>query len=157
MTNAMTMRQAEARLRGWIRELPPLLADRSEEELKARPGPGKWSQLEILGHLCDSALHNLMRFVRIRIEPQPLPLTPYAQDDWVSGQRYQAASYDHVLSLWLALNARIADVWAGLPEDAGEWTFMRPDGQTITLELWADDYVLHLEHHMRSLNIDGFA
>ncbi|SFB09251.1 DinB superfamily protein [Cohnella sp. OV330] len=154
MTKTMTVREAEARLRGWIRELPPLLADRSEEALKVRPEPGRWSQLEILGHLCDSALHNLMRFVRIRIEPQPLPLTPYAQDDWVSGQRYQAASYDHVLSLWLALNTRIADVWAGLPEGGGEWTFLRPDGTTITLELWAEDYVLHLEHHLRAMNID---
>ncbi|CAI6083616.1 DinB family protein [Cohnella sp. JJ-181] len=154
MTTTMTVREAEARLRRWVRELPPLLADRSEEELKARPGPGKWSQLEILGHLCDSALHNLMRFVRIRIEPQPVPLSPYAQDDWVSGQRYQAASYDHVLNLWLALNARIADIWEGLPEGSASWTFLRPDGTTVTLELWADDYVRHLEHHLLALHLD---
>ncbi|OBG86530.1 hypothetical protein A9X05_15575 [Mycobacterium sp. E3298] len=150
----MTVRAAETRLRGWIRELPPLLADRSEEEMKARPGPGKWSQLEILGHLCDSALHNLMRFVRIVFEPGPAVLTPYAQDDWVKGQNYQAASYDDVLGLWLALNARIADVWAGLPEGGETRLFATPDGGTVSYALWADDYVNHLEHHLRALDMD---
>jgi len=147
------MGEAQTRLRGWIRELPPLLADRSEEEMKARPGPGKWSQLEILGHLCDSALHNLMRFVRIGFEPRPAALTPYAQDDWVKGQNYQAASYDEVLGLWLALNTRIADVWAALPAGGEAWLFATPDGGTVTYELWADDYVNHLEHHLRALDI----
>lgn len=154
MAKQITVRDAELRLRGWVRELPPLLADRSEEELRARPGPDKWSQLEIVGHLCDSALHNLMRFVRIQFEPRPTALMPYAQDDWVRGQNYQAASYDHVLTLWLSLNTRIADIWAGLPEGAGEWLFIRPDGGTVTLDRWTEDYVSHMEHHLRALGID---
>lgn len=43
----------------------------SKEELLSKPAPGKWSKLEILGHLIDSAINNLKRFTEIQFLPQP--------------------------------------------------------------------------------------
>lgn len=41
---------------------PKLLALGAKSAL--RPGPGKWSPREIIGHLIDSASNNHQRFVR---------------------------------------------------------------------------------------------
>ena len=38
----------------------------SDSELEFKPSPQKWSKKEILGHLNDSALNNIQRFVRVQ-------------------------------------------------------------------------------------------
>ena len=54
---------------------------------ESRPAPNKWSNKEIIGHLCDSAMINLQRFVRCTYE-ENFKLV-YEQDEWVATQRYQ--------------------------------------------------------------------
>ena len=41
---------------------------------------GKWSRLQILGHLCDSAMNNLTRFIQAQSQPEPLAIVPYYAD-----------------------------------------------------------------------------
>ncbi|HLG31627.1 MAG TPA: hypothetical protein VI362_01205, partial [Ignavibacteriaceae bacterium] len=43
----------------------------SEEDLRRKPAPNKWSKKEILGHLIDSAANNHHRFVRAQFENVP--------------------------------------------------------------------------------------
>ncbi|UPZ14539.1 hypothetical protein [Flavobacterium humidisoli] len=35
-----------------------------QNEILDAKNPGKWSKKEVLGHLVDSAIHNLVRFYR---------------------------------------------------------------------------------------------
>lgn len=58
-----------------------------EKDASLRPGPGKWSKKEILGHLIDSAANNHQRFVRLQLA-QRLELPGYEQEGWVSVQHY---------------------------------------------------------------------
>src|SRR5687768_11800892 len=80
----------------------------TEESASQRPAPGTWSKKEILGHLIDSALNNLNRFVRGQYEDTPYIV--YAQDEWVRLQHHQERDMNDVLSLWEALNRQIAHV-----------------------------------------------
>ena len=47
-----------------IEVVRPRLLAMDEERATIRPGAGKWSPKEIIGHLIDSASNNHQRFVR---------------------------------------------------------------------------------------------
>ena len=85
----------------------------SELEVSERPLPHKWSKKEILGHLCDSAINNLERYIKIQYEPQPCVLTPYDQVQWVDIQDYQEISIEEIINLRLlsGLFMTILNIW----------------------------------------------
>ncbi|MFJ8089489.1 hypothetical protein ACIQ7N_14960 [Lysinibacillus sp. NPDC095746] len=90
-----------------IDNIPGEFRHMSELEISQRPAPQKWSKKEILGHLCDSAINNLDRFIKIQYEKQPFLLTPYDQVHWVKIQGYQELPFDEVMNLWVSLNKKI--------------------------------------------------
>lgn len=48
-----------------IADMTEIVTATSEMEFNLKLSPDKWSKKEILGHLCDSAVHNHVRFVKI--------------------------------------------------------------------------------------------
>lgn len=135
----------------WITELPSRIITLSEFDLVARPQPYKWSKKEILGHLCDSALNNLQRFVRAQYEDRPYKVIKYAQNQWVELMDYQNLPIDHILNLWVSLNKQIVEVIAKIPEDKLQNSCEIGEGQTVTLEWIIKDYIDHMEHHFKQI------
>jgi hypothetical protein len=82
---------------------------------ESKPASGKWSNKEIIGHLCDSAMINLQRFVRCTYEENFKLI--YEQDEWVAAQRYQEMEIENLLELWRLLNLQIARVIDKYPAD----------------------------------------
>ena len=144
------MQQAIAQLLDDIEAVKTYFSSLYEEELSRRPAPGKWSKKEILGHLTDSALNNLNRFVRAQYEDTPHIV--YAQDDWVRLQHYQEKDSKEILTLWESLNRQIAHVLSHMPLE----NYERPcrSENTHTLLWLAEDYVRHMEHHMRQMGME---
>jgi hypothetical protein len=138
-------------LNHWITELPAKIYTMSELDLSDRTKPNKWSKKEILGHLSDSALNNLHRFVRAQYEDQPYVVIKYAQNQWVELMNYQNLPIDHILNLWLTLNKQIAEVIARIPEDKLQSSCEIGEEQTVTLEWLIKDYIEHLEHHLKQI------
>src|ERR1700755_896410 len=73
-----------------------------------RPGPGKWSKKEILGHLVDSAQNNIRRFVVAQYEDSPQIV--YDQDKWVGLAGYSDYPTRDLVNLWILLNRHICHV-----------------------------------------------
>lgn len=132
-----------------------------DEASQQRPGPGKWSPREIVGHLVDSASNNHQRFVRGAVD-RTLVFTGYAQDAWVATQQYQASSWPELVTLWASYNRHLAHVMASIPEavrrarhtahNLNEITFQQPaSADAATLEYLMRDYVRHLQHHLRQI------
>ncbi|TYP74714.1 DinB family protein [Paenibacillus methanolicus] len=142
---------AAARLESLLALVPVATADLSAEAMIIPPHPGKWSRLQILGHLCDSALHNLTRFVHAQHMPEPWQLQPYNQDEWVAAQRYADAPIDEIVALWVSLNRSIVRVIAHLREETAARNVLLPSGETQTLAWLIDDYVAHMNHHLRQI------
>lgn len=138
-------------LNHWITELPAKIYAMSELGLSDRTQPNKWSKKEILGHLSDSALNNLHRFVRAQYEDQPYVVIKYAQNQWVELMNYQNLPIDHILNLWLSLNKQIAEVISKIPEDKLQNSCEIGEEQTVTLEWLIKDYIEHLEHHLKQI------
>lgn len=145
------MQTALDRLNFWIIEVPVKFGGLSEQEISERPQPYKWSRKEILGHLCDSALNNLQRFVRAQYEEQPNTIIKYDQDQWVRLMNYQELPFEHILSFWVSLNKQIAAVWERTPENQLTNGFLLSEEQTVTLQWLIDDYVDHMEHHLNQI------
>src|SRR5690606_18063933 len=73
-----------------------------------KPRPEKWSPVEILGHLVDSAQNNLQRFIRAQYED--VPHIVYNQDEWVRLAQYRDYNREDLLTLWQALNRHVSRV-----------------------------------------------
>ena len=129
----------------------------SDEELQQYPGPGRWSRKEILGHLVDSAANNHARFVQAQIvAPQPLKMQPYEQDAWVRLAAYQHLPAADLLTLWTSYNRLILHLLARIPESALTTECFTFNHNPVTLHWLIDDYVLHLEHHVRQIMHDEY-
>jgi hypothetical protein len=144
------------------RAVPRLLAMDDAATL-VRPGQGKWSPREIVGHLVDSAANNHQRFVRAQFQ-EDLVFAGYAQDEWVAVQRYQEAPWADLVTLWASYNRHLARVMAAVPQEARLRSYARhnfdrlayqavPAGTPSTLDYFMNDYVRHLEHHLRQLGV----
>ena len=65
-----------------VERMAPRLQAISEADSFKTRGPGSWSRKQILGHLTDSALNNLHRFVRAQ-QGGELTFPDYDQPFWV--------------------------------------------------------------------------
>ncbi len=150
-----------------LREIVPAAADRlrgmSDADAVRRPGEGRWAPKEILGHLVDSATNNHRRFVLAQLA-NPMRYGGYDQDAWVRVQRYVEADWLRLIDLWEALNLHLASIMEGIPaEPRGRlrsehnlneiaWELV-PAEEPVTLEYFMWDYVGHLQHHLRQIDV----
>lgn len=144
------MRDIIERLKYLIQAVPTRVKQYSEQEFSARLAD-RWSQKEILGHLCDSATNNQHRFIKIQFESQPLVMVPYDQNNWVLIQDYQGMPLDEIIKLWTVLNRHIVRVISKIPEEKLSYVCDIGDNKFITLSELIQDYLRHLEHHLRQI------
>ncbi len=111
--------------------------------------PGKWSRKEIVGHLIDSAANNHQRFVRAQSDPVRLP--GYAQEHWVTSQRYSKRAWRDLIDLWSSYNRHLAHVVAHIPESRRSTPCEIGEGPPVPLSHIALDYIGHLQHHLKQV------
>lgn len=139
-------------LSGLIHTIPVELQVFAEEEAAKKATPGSWSKKEILGHLCDSATNNHMRFVKIVLSPDPIRIEKYQQNQWVSLHDYQANySYTDLVMLWIFLNKQILYVLKKGIEEQFNKPVVLDDHTTVTLGWLLEDYVNHMLHHVNQI------
>jgi hypothetical protein len=157
----MTQPLCSVRLRAAIAASEPMLSALADTETGRHPAPGKWSPRQIIGHLIDSASNNHQRFVRAALGDD-LVSPGYEQEKWVEIQDYQYAAWHDLVLLWAAFNLQLARVMAAIPEDVRSRPRTRhnldqiawravPSTEPATLDYFMNDYVDHLEHHLRQV------
>ena len=121
-----------------------------DERASWQRAPGKWSPKQVLGHLIDSAANNHQRFVRAQIVDE-LVDPGYAQERWVSSQRYTDRPWAELVDLWGAYNRHLAHVIAAIPESRRDTPIRIGGDAPVTLSWVALDYVAHIQHHLRQI------
>jgi len=127
-----------------------LAAIGDHEDVSIKPSPERWSKLEILGHLVDSASNNHQRFVRAALQGE-LTFPGYEQEGWARVQRHQDALWHHMHMLWSLFNMRLAQVIEVLPATAATIPCRIGDGDPVTLHWLVEDYIKHMRHHLKQL------
>jgi DinB superfamily len=141
------MRETAENLRKTLTEVLPLLQAIEDKDASIKPLPQKWSKKEILGHLIDSACNNQQKFVRT-MAGSHVDFVGYQQNFWVDSQKYNAAKWHDLISLWSAYNLHLAHLIENVNHEllANEITI--ETAGTFTLEFIMTDYVEHLKHHL---------
>ena len=146
------MLSAYSRLKEILQATPAKLFVISDEVASNKPNPKKWSRKEILGHLIDSASNNHQRFVRLQIDNE-IKLPKYKQDEWVSVQRWQQKNWEEIIALWKLYNQHILHIFQHIDESKlfNTVTLGDEEDEIYTLQFLIDDYVDHMEHHLKQI------
>ncbi len=115
---------------------------------ETKRAPKKWSKKEILGHLNDSALNNIQRFVRI-LQGDRMNIY-YDQDFWVQAAGYQEQGIAEIKKLWKRNNLHIVNLWKNISDDQLPLTIPVKEEEP-TLEFLMKDYIDHLNHHLNQI------
>jgi len=126
-------------------EFPALLKSIPYSDIEHKPTVDKWSKKEILGHLIDSGINNLTRF--IVAQHQDNPMIQYDQVEWCKSNHYQTADFNHLIALWQSINRHLLFVWCQLTPQ-----ILCRKANGYTLEYLVNDYVSHFEHHFNQIH-----
>ena len=123
----------------------------TEEEWLYKGSEQKWSKKEIIGHLCDSAFTNIRRFVVTQYKENENIV--YDQNFWVKAQNYQNVPTSDLIDLWKSLNYQIVHIVENIPDEALQRTCdtTKTEPRIYTLEFIINDYVDHLQHHLKAI------
>jgi hypothetical protein len=146
----MQFEDVPAQLERVIREVVEATRGWSQEEWQERRAPGKWSRIEIVGHLIDSARNNTERVVRA-LNTDALEWPSYNQEQQVRVQRYHETPAKRTIMLWWVLNQHLAHVMRGIPESKRATPCTIVGWRTLPLEHLVLDYTAHMEHHVRQI------
>jgi uncharacterized damage-inducible protein DinB len=123
------------------------VAGLSAEELRARPGPGAWSVLEVVVHLADSDAISIDRMKRILTEDDP-PLLYADETAYVERLHTHEQDLEDALLLFEVGRRQWARVLRRLPDEA----FLRVGTHNrrgkVTLGGMVASYVKHVDEHL---------
>ena len=147
------MSTSEAQRQEWIQRytdgparLRQALTTVPDEAVQWRPGPGKWSVQEIVGHCADSETNAYIRLRFLLAESEPV-LQGYDQDEWARRFDYHRVPMSLSLQTVEAVRASTSALLERLtPQDferRGTHTESGPYGVVD----WLRSYAGHLEGH----------
>ncbi len=144
------MESVAADLRVAVGEAREMYGGWGEAEWRRARGAGKWTRLEILGHLIDSAVNNHQRIVRA-LADGGVTWPGYDQVAMVRVQGYGRLEPALVTGLWEHLNLFLAEVVERIPAEREEAVCVIGGDAPVTLGYLVTDYVAHLRHHLRQM------
>ncbi len=127
-----------------------------ESIVRHKPSPDRWTIVEVVGHLVDSASNNHQRFIRAQ-ESDSLVSPKYDQNSWAIKNAYASADWESLIELWFHYNLQLARVIRRIPEEHLATPCTIGDNDPCTLEWLATDYFDHLVHHLKKIEerVDG--
>lgn len=123
----------------------------TEDELRFRPAPDKWSIHQILIHLADSELVATQRLKKVLAEEEPL-LMSWNQDAWVNGLGYEKLDREQHLLLFQLLRTHMQPILAHLTAEQGERAGVYEDAGRFTFKQLLESRVKHVRVHLAQID-----
>lgn len=135
--------------------LTRLVASAPAATFRARPFSGKWTPLEVLGHLVDTELVFAYRTRAILCDDRP-PLVGMDQEKWVAEQGHNQREPETLLRDWRALREMNLALWKTLTpsqlERVGIHSERGEESLETVLMMAAGHDRSHIEQIQRYLN-----
>jgi hypothetical protein len=138
-----------ARLRRQGAETAALFRPLDPERARHRYAPGKWSIIEILGHLSDA--ERIMAYRALRVaRGDETPLAGFDENAYVPTGEFERRPLGDVLAEYEAVRAATVALFAGLPETAwSRWGVA--NGHPVTVRALGHIIAGHELHHVETL------
>lgn len=92
-----------------------------------------------------------MRFTEVAIGDGEFVVHPYDQDELVKINKYRDSDLNDLLNLWLSLNIQVVQVIRSIKRNTLKKEILLPDGSKRDLNFLIEDYIEHMEHHLKQL------
>ena len=136
-----------ARLEYQHQTIGELIQGHSEEELRIRVIPDKWSAFENIVHLVLYQLMFQQRIVRILIESNPL-FRQYVAENDPAFNEYLRQPLEQLKENLYAARKQIYQQLHTIPDDQLLCTGQHPLYGTLSLTQWTEFFLLHEAHHL---------
>ncbi len=124
------------------------VAGMSQEQLMARPVPGKWSTLEVICHLADFEIVGADRIKRVIAENEP---TLFGGDEKMFAARlaYHQRNAEEELLLIEQIRKQVARILRTLKPEDFQRRGIHSEAGPLTLEAFVRRSTGHIPHHVR--------
>lgn len=122
----------------------------TDEQLKWKAAPDKWSITEVLAHLAD---HNIVVSFRIReiLSGSDVRLPAFRQDPWVEGQKANEGTASDFLDSFRALLLANSSLFRRLGKEDWEKTGVNFKDETVNLPIIVRSFIAHVETHLAQI------
>jgi uncharacterized damage-inducible protein DinB len=129
-------------------QLRKAIAGVTDEQLDARPVPGKWSIRDVVCHIADFEPVYADRMKRALVEDVP---TVFGGDPdaFAAGLAYAARDVENELALIETVRKQMADILGTLPPEAFSRCVKHSVDGPITVQTLLERITRHIPHHIR--------
>jgi len=124
------------------------VAGMSQEQLVARPIPGKWSTLEVVCHLADFEIVYADRIKRVIAENEPI-LFGGNPDAFAARLAYHQRNLEEELQFTEMIRKQVARILRTLKQDDFQRRGIHSEAGPLTLETLLQRITGHIPHHVR--------
>lgn len=122
----------------------------TDEQFRARPGPGRWSVAELVAHIADADVVMGDRIKRTLAEPDP-PLPGFDETAWTDRLRMGESSPEDALALFRANRKWIEGILRRCEDADFKRRGVHSSRGSVTLADQVVGAVTHLDHHLKFL------
>jgi hypothetical protein len=119
----------------------------SQEQLLARPIPGKWSTMEVVAHIADFEVIAVDRLTVIIAEQNPM-LPGRNEQQYAARLAYHDRDLEEQLQLIDICRSHTLRILNTLPDDAWSRQGTHTEAGPLTLTQQLERATNHLEHHL---------
>ena len=133
------------------RAVSEALLGATDEELNARPAPGKWSAREIVHHLADSELTSAIRLRTLIASDNP-KITGYDQDEFAR-RLYYDRPLEASLEAFKAARRSTAEILDRLTEAEWQRAGTHTEHGRYDVARWLEIYAAHAHQHADQIKV----
>ena len=119
----------------------------TEEELRYKPAPDKWSIHQILIHVTDSEISSTSRLKKVLAEDEPL-LISFDQNAWATNLSYDLLDREQHLLLFKLLRSSIQPILDNLTSEQSKRVGVYIDQAQFTFKQLLEFRVKHVRDHL---------
>jgi hypothetical protein len=127
------------------------LTGATDEELDARPAPGKWTAREIVHHLADSEMTSAIRLRLLLAMPRP-NIAGYDQDEFARRLFYDRP-IEASLEAFKAARRSTAEILDRLTDADWSREGSHSEHGAYSVERWLEIYAVHAHQHATQIKV----
>jgi hypothetical protein len=146
-----TRKQLVLQYKDGHRVVAEALIGATDQDLDARPAPGKWSAREIVHHLADSEMTSAIR-LRLLVATDHPTIAGYDQDEFAR-RLYYDRPIGASIEAFRAARRTTADILDRLTE--AQWSRQGTHSEhcRYTIENWLEIYAAHAHNHADQIRV----